>query len=275
MLWKTDRRLIPGSEYFDCHLNLSWAYVRNIRRISGMSDGWSFPKEICIIYDQWCISQCTEIISKQWNKIAAKKQVYLACCILQSRLKQNNEWNNERILYQHIGTFMSLVGNFVQSSMRTATILTKQKDRKHKGMEKKTVVHRNKIDVTMNRILKTCRLLYYRYIMAWYLHEAVSSPIQFFAWPLFLLLLLPLPLLLLVAAAAAPVVLAFVAAMFPIDCFFYLAFSLRHFPPHLFEHTSVAWNGVYCCRFFQTILPVNYLIKWNGCFKYWIKSKIQ
>lgn len=64
-----------------------------------------------------------------------------------------------------------------------------------------------------------------------------------------------------VIVAAAPVVLVFVAVMFPIDCLFYLAFSLRRFS-HSFGYTLTARNEVdHVVVFFQTILPVNYLIK--------------
>lgn len=74
------------------------------------------------------------------------------------------------------------------------------------------------------------------------------------------------------AAVVAPVVLAFAVVaiiIFPID-YFYLAFFSSIFLPLAPPTYKINYLVV-----FQTILPVNYLIKWNGCFKYWIKSRIQ
>lgn len=151
---------------------------------------------ICFIYGQWCISQCNKIILKLWSKTSAKKQVYV--CVLQSRLRHNNEWMN--VISTSIHSWVMLENFRIKYNTNSNHIDETKRNGNIKEMKRKQS-YRNEIDVTMNRRLWRhvvyCTLFYY--IMAWYLLGAVSSPFQFFAWPLFSLLLLPLLLLLLLS----------------------------------------------------------------------------
>lgn len=230
------------------------------------TDDWSFSGEVCIIYDRWCISQCIEIIFKQ-NK--RQKQVYLVCVAKPIKREQwMNEWTNIISTSVHLWVSFSLEISYNLQCEQQQYWRNKKTGNVKKWKRKQSYTEMKLMWQWMG-ILKTCRLLYYRYIMAWHLHAAVCFAFSIFRLAFVLVIAVAITIVIVAAATgAAPVVLVFVAVMFPIDCFF----SIWLFPSIVFSHsfgyTSVAWNEVWCCRFFQTILPVNYLIKWNGCFKY-------
>lgn len=117
-------------------------------------------------------------------------------CVCITKPIKAEQWMNE--CYININTFMSHVRKF------SYTIQYKQqpywRNKKNGNIKKWKENNHTEMKLMWQwiefwRHVVYCTLFYY--IMAWYLLRAVSSPFQFFAWPLFSLLLLPLLLLLL------------------------------------------------------------------------------
>lgn len=170
--------------------------------------------------------------------------------------------------YININTFVrfGLVGNFVQSTMQTATtILTEQKNRKHKEMEKKTIVHREM--KLMWQWMEFWRHVVYCIIVILWHGIYTTRFLRLFNFSLGLC-----------SRYYCCHYHCYCCCCSCSACFCccnvsdWLSLLSGFFPPTFFAFVRLyfdctEWSRS-CCRFFQTILPVNYLIKWNGCFKY-------